>query len=164
MAYALQSMLKIRGMRQDRTQTELAHARVARNKAAQELDRRRDEHARYEAEKDERRDRVYAALMGRPVKMEELDMARTAVTRIDEEGILLEEAERKAVRALEERERETEGARLKFVEATREYTKIEEHRKIWLEESQREQERAADSEMEEFAGRRMGCDDDDTDA
>ena len=162
MSYARQSMLNIRGMRQDRAHKDLAHARSARNAAARELAEKQDDRRRYEKDKEERRDRVYAAVMGRPVKIEDLDQARTAVTRIDEEGLLLEEAERKAEDALAERERETEGARIRFVAATRDFTKIDEHRKSWMEEDSREQERIADSEMEEFAGRRTGGEDDDT--
>lgn len=162
MAYALQSMLKIRGMRQDRTQTELASARVARSKAEHELEEKKDERAKFEETKEERRDRVYDAVMGRPVTMDELDMARAAVTRIDEEGVLLEEAEKKADQVFNEKDQAAEHARVKFVAATKDLTKIEEHRKAWEEEDRKEQEMRADAEMEEFTGRKMVSDDDDS--
>ena len=162
MAYSLQSMLKIRGMRQERTQTELATARVVRAKAEKERDEKRDERAKFDETKEERRDRVYDAVIGRVVTMDDLDQARDAVTRIDEQGMLLVEAEKKAETVLEEKDQAAEHARVRFVAATKDLSKIEEHRKAWEEEDRKEQERRADAEMEEFTGRKMTADDDDT--
>ena len=162
MAYALQSMLKIRGMREDRAQTELAGARVARTRAEREHDERTSRLAAYDRTKEERRDRVYEAVMGRVVKREDLDRAREAVTRIDEEGLLLAEAEIKARDVLAKREAEAESARIRFVAASKNLAKIEEHRKAWEEEDRKMQEMLADAEMEEFSGRRMVGDDDDS--
>lgn len=162
MAYSLQSMLKIRGMRQERTQTELATARVVRAKAEKDRDEKRDERAKFDETKEERRDRVYDAVIGRVVTMDDLDQARDAVTRIDEQGMLLVEAEKKAETVLEEKDQAAEHARVRFVAATKDLSKIEEHRKAWEEEDRKEQERRADAEMEEFTGRKMTADDDDT--
>ena len=162
MAYALQSMLKIRGMREDRAQTELAGARVARNRAEREHDERASRLAEYDRTKDERRDRVYDAVMGRLVKREDLDRARDAVSRIDEEGMLLAEAEVKAKDVLAKRESEAESARIRFVAASKNLAKIEEHRRAWEEEDLKMQEMLADAEMDEFAGRRLVGDDDDS--
>ena len=162
MAYSLQSMLKIRGMRQERTQTELATARVVRAKAEKDRDEKRDERAKFDETKEERRDRVYDAVIGRVVTMDDLDQARDAVTRIDEQGMLLVEAEKKAETVLEEKDQAAEHARVRFFAATKDLSKIEEHRKAWEEEDRKEQERRADAEMEEFTGRKMTADDDDT--
>ena len=162
MAYQLQSLLKIRGMRQDRAQTELASARVARKQAEDELEARKAEHERYEETKEDRRDAAFNAVMGRVVTMEEIDSARAAVSRIDEEGLLLEEAEYKAADVFKRKDEAAEGARVRFVAATKDRSKIEEHRTAWEEEDRKQQERAADAEMEEFTGRKMISDDDDS--
>lgn len=154
MNYPLQSMLKIRVMREDRAGSALTAARRARKTAADELENRRRERARYLETKEERRDRLYDQVMGKPVSMDALDDVRTAVTRIDEEGVLLEQAEQKAEDVLKQKEREAETARVEFVGASRNRMKIDEHRNIWVEEVRLEEERAADAEMEEFTGKR----------
>ena len=154
MDYPLQSMLKIRVMREDRAGSALTSARRARKTAADELENRRRERARYLETKEERRDRLYDQVMGKPVSMDALDDVRTAVTRIDEEGVLLEQAEQKAEDVLKQKEREAESARVEFVGASRNRMKIDEHRNIWTEEVRLEEERAADAEMEEFTGKK----------
>lgn len=162
MPYALQSMLKIREMREDRAGTELTGARRARAVAEQERDAKRDKRREFEATKDERRDRVYAAVIGRVVSLDDLDDARAAVTRIDEEGMLLVEAENKAQQQLDVRDKEAEAAKVRYIAASRNKMKIEQHKAIWEEEDRREQERKSDSEMEEFTGRKMVGEDDDS--
>lgn len=163
MAYALQSMLKIRGLRENHAQAELVQAKAVQSKAESELQARADARVEYESEKEERRDRVFAAVIGRTVKMDDLDLARSAVTRIDEEGILLAEAERKARVTFEEKRNATERARDELVAATRNLEKIVQHRRIWEEEDRRSRERIADAEMDEFAEIRRRNDRDDID-
>lgn len=162
MAYALQSMLKIRAMREDRAGTELTGARRARTAAEQVRDEKAQAQAEFEATKDERRDRIYDAVMGRVVSMDDLDRARDAVTKIDEEGLLLAEAERQAEEALEKRAAEAEAAHVRYISAAKNKAKIDQHRLAWEAEDRRQQEMLADAEMDEFTGRKMIADDDDS--
>ena len=129
MAYALQSMLKIRGLREERAQAELVQAKAVLAQAERELQARADARVEYETGKEERRDKVYAAVIGRTVKMDDLDRARSAVTLIDEEGILLAEAERKARAVFTEKESAAEAARGVLAMATRNKEKIVQERK-----------------------------------
>lgn len=149
--YALQSMLNIRLMREDRAQADLIAAKAVRSEAERELGRRAEDRLAFERTKEERRDRVYDAVIGRTVKMDELDRVRTAVSRIDEEGVLLAEAERKAEIVFKEKDAAAESARVGLALATRNRTKIEQHRAVWEEEDRRMRERLADAEMDEFA-------------
>ena len=153
MDYPLQSMLRIRTMREDRAGSALTAARQARTLAEAELGRRREERARYLETSEERRDEVYLQVMGIPVTMDQLDCVRDAVAKIDEEGVVLQRAEQDAEDALEARTREADAARRTFVLASRNRMKIDEHRNIWTEEVRIEEERAADAEMEEFTGK-----------
>ncbi|MDO4366385.1 MAG: YscO family type III secretion system apparatus protein [bacterium] len=162
MGYALESMRKIRTMREERAGTELTGARRARAAAERERDEKAEARAQFEATKDVRRDRIYAAVMGRRVTRDVLDRAREAVTRIDEEGVLLAEAERAAQATLETRDREADAAKVRYAAAARNKAKIEQHRHVWEEEDRRLQELRADMELEEFTGRRLTSDDDDT--
>lgn len=155
MDYPLQSMLRIRVTREERAGADLTAARRARTAAERELEARRQDRAKYLETREARRDRIYEQVLGRPVSMERLDEVRAAVTQVDEEGVLLEQAERKAQDAVNERARAAESARVQFVAASRNRMKIDEHRNVWTEEVHLEEERAADAEMEEFAGRRQ---------
>lgn len=162
MSYALESMLKIRRSRLDKAASALTQARAERNAAAAVLREREDSLSAYNKTREERRDRIFGAILGRRVRLGDLDMARNAVSKIDEEGMLLEEARRKAIEELEKAAKNAETMRIKFVSATKDKTKVELHKESWLEEERRRQEIAEDYEMEEFSGRRVFADDDDS--
>ena len=163
MAYALQSMLKIREMREDRAQAELVGAKAVRAQAEQELLKCSDRRLQYDAEKEARRDRVYEAVIGRTVKMDDLDRARDAVTQIDEEGVLLMRAEHQAEDVFKQKDAAAEKARVLLAAATRNKEKITLHRQVWEEEDRRQREMLADAEMDEFAEIRRRGDNDDAD-
>ena len=154
MAYALESMLKIRSMREDRAQTELSLARAARARQERVVEEKRRARQEFESTKEERRDRLYDAIIGRTISQDDLDQVRAAVSEIDEEGLLLEEDENKAKAELKKKEDEAESARLGYVAAAKDRTKIVEHRHAWEEEERKAQEMAADKELEDFTGRK----------
>lgn len=155
MACALQSMLRIREMREERSGKELVAARHQRELAAGEVTKRTRELERYRETKEERRDEVFAAVMGRTVSLDELAQARAAVSRIDEEGSLLADGVTRAKADLAVKEEAAEAARGSYVIASRNHQKVVMHKAIWQEEERRAEEYAADAEMEEFTGRRM---------
>ena len=161
MAYALESMLRIRVMREDRAGKDLVAARHAREAAQTELDARKRKLHAYAQTKEVRRDRVFDTIIGRPVPRDEIDRVRTAISQIDEEGVLLTDGVRRAEADLETKEQETDKAHGRFVAAVKERAKVSQHRDIWLEEDRRMQELRADAEMEEFTGRKMTDDDSD---
>lgn len=162
MAYALKDMLKIRAMREDKAGTELTGARRARTAAETVRDEKAQALETFESTKETRRDRVYEAVMGRVVSMDTLDQARAAVTRIDEEGMLLVEAKRQAQEELAKRTEAAEAAHIRFVAASKKKAKIDQHRLAWEEEDRKQQEMLADAEMDEFTGRKVIADDDDS--
>ena len=154
MAYALQSMLKIRAMREDRAQTELSLARVARAKQERVVEEKHRVRMAFESTKEERRDKLYEAIIGRTVRQDKRDQVRSAVSDIDEESLLLQEDENSAREELKRRDGEVEAARQGYVLAVKNLTKIEEHRRAWAEEDCRMQELQADAELEDFTGRK----------
>ena len=78
MAYALESMLRIRVMREDRAGKDLVAARHAREVAQVELDARKRKLDAYAQTKEERRDKVFDTILGRPVPRDEIDRVRAA--------------------------------------------------------------------------------------
>lgn len=154
MAYALQSMLRIRTMREDRASAELSAARQAVRQAEQALQERKDELKQYQDTKEERRDRIYQAVMGHSITRDELDRVLEGVARIDEEGALKADNVNLAQAELKTKEGEAEVARAGFVKASKERMKISEHKAMWLAEEAKEQEHRQEVELEDFTGKK----------
>ena len=161
MAYALESMLRIRVMREDRAGKDLVAARHAREVALAELDARKRKLAAYDQTREERRDRVFETILLRPVSRDEIDRVRSAISQIDEEGVLLTDGVHRAEADVETKGQEAEKAHGRFIAAVKERAKVSQHREIWAEEERKMQEMRADAEMEEFTGRKMTDDDSD---
>ena len=161
MAYALESMLRIRVMREDRAGKDLVTARHAREMAQTELEARKRKLVDYDQTKEERRDKVFETIMMRPVPRDEIDRVRSAISQIDEEGVLLTDGVHRAEADLEAKAQEADKAHGRFIVAVKERAKVSQHKEIWAEEDRRMQELRADAEMEEFTGRKMTDDDSD---
>lgn len=159
MAYALQPLLKIRVMREDRASGELTAARRAVRDAEASVEARKSELAAYEQTKEERRDRIYATIIGRAVSRDQIDLAQEGVARIDEEGALRLDNVRQAEGELKKREEAAEAAKAVFIAASKNRTKIDEHRAIWVAEETKASEYRAEGELEDFTGRKQNLDD-----
>ena len=155
MAYILQPLLKIRLMREDRASSELTAARQAREAAEEVLEARRQDLARYEETREERRNRIYDAIIGQTVSRDRLDLAAEGVARIDEEGALKADNVKRAEADVRNRAEQESAARRAYNEATKERMKIDEHRLVWLEAEAAEQETRAEGELEDFVGRKL---------
>ena len=155
MGYILQPLLKIRLMREDRASGELTAARQKREAAEETLAARKKDLAAYEETREERRDRIYATIIGQTVSRDRLDIASEGVARIDEEGVLKADNVKRAESELQQKlDQEAEARRL-YNLATKERMKIDEHRSIWLAEEAAAQELRAEGELEDFVGRKL---------
>ena len=154
MAYLLQPLLRIRMMREDRASGELVAARRELAAAEEALEARRHDLAEYERTKEERRDRIYDAIIGRQVSREQIDLANEGVARIDEEGALKADNVARAEGERKKREAETEVARGNLALAMKNRTKIDEHKDVWKAAETAEEERRAEGELEDFVVRK----------
>ena len=154
MPYLLQPLLRIRTMREDRASGELVAAKQALAVAEETLAARRRELADYEATKEERRDRIYDTVMGRPVSREQLDLVNEGVARIDEEGVLKADNVTRADDERKAREADAQTARVNLTIATKNRMKIDEHKAVWLDEDAKAQEARAEGELEDFIVRK----------
>ncbi len=141
-------------MREDRASAELSAARHAVRQAARELEERKEDLRLFEETRDERRDRIYDAVMGHAISREELDRVLEGVARIDEEGALKADNVSMAEAELRKKEESAEEARANFVKTSKERMKITEHKAIWLAEEAMAQERKQESELEDFTGKK----------
>ena len=131
MPYALQPLLVIREMREDRARGELTAARRAVAEAEEALAARQRELAEYEETKEERRDRIYDTIIGREVTRDQIDLANEGVARIDEEGVLKADNVKRAEAERQTREAAAETARANLAVAMKNRMKIDEHRAVW---------------------------------
>lgn len=155
MAYALESLLTIRTRREDTARGELVSARLKMSQAQQELETRKAELQAYEATREDRRNRIYSAVIGRVVTQSDLELAREGVARIDEEGNLRQNNVRHAQDRLRERETEVETAREGFVLATKNRMKLDEHRRDWMKQASLLEEYRQEIELEDFTGKKV---------
>ena len=154
MGDALQPLLRIRTMREDRASGELVAAKRDLAAAEEALAARRRDLEDWEATKEERRDRIYAAVIGRTVSREQLDMASEGVSRIDEEGALKADNVKRAEQERKQREEAADAARRNLNLATKNRMKIDEHRAVWVREDALAQEARAEGELEDFTVRK----------
>jgi type III secretion protein O len=154
MGYLLQPLLRIRLMREDRAAGELTAARQSREAAEAVLAERRNDLAEYESTKEERRDRIYAAIIGQTVSRDKIDLAAEGVARIDEEGVLKADNVKRAEADVKERLSQESAARDRFTLATKERMKIDEHKAIWSRAEAAEEEHRAEGELEDFTVRK----------
>lgn len=153
--YTLQPLLRIRTMREDRATGELTTARRALAAAEEALAARQRDLAEWEDTKEERRDRIYDAIIGREVSRDQIDLANEGVARIDEEGVLKADNVKRAEGVVKEKSDAAEIARTNLMIATKNRMKIDEHRSIWLQAEAAEQERLAEGELEDFIVRKQ---------
>lgn len=155
MAYALQPLLRIRERREDRAGAELTAARNAVAEAERILAERKRDLEEFEAGRDARRDRIFATVMGRVVSMDDMELVREGVARIDEEGVLKADNVVQAQDVVKRKEALAAEAKAHFTQATKNRMKITEHREIWMREEQNEQEHRQESELEDFTGKKI---------
>ena len=141
-------------MREDRASGELLAAKRDLAVAEEALAARQRDLADYEATKEDRRDRIYAAIMGHAVSRDQLDLANEGVARIDEEGALKADNVKRAEAERRKREEAAEAARQNLNLATKNRMKIDEHRSVWLAEEALAQEARAEGELEDFTVRK----------
>ena len=141
-------------MREDRATGELVAAKRDLVVAEEALAARRRDLADYEATKEDRRDRIYAAIMGHAVSRDQLDLANEGVARIDEEGALKADNVKRAEAERKKRAAAAEAARQNLNLATKKRMKIDEHRAVWQAEEMQAQEARAEGELEDFTVRK----------
>ena len=141
-------------MREDRATGELTAARRALAEAEEVLAARQRDLAEYEDTKDERRDRIYDAIIGREVSRDQIDIANEGVARIDEEGVLKADNVKRAEGVVKEKADAAEVARANLNVDIKNRMKIDEHKAVWIAEEAKEQEARAEGELEDFIVRK----------
>jgi len=141
-------------MREDRAGKELVVAKRERDSAEARLNEHKQKLIDFQKEKDARRDRLYATVLHKIIKREQLDRLKEELAKLDEEEMLLAEAVKTAEKELADKTAAADKAHTRFVIESKNLMKIQSHKNAWVTEEAKEQERIQDSEMEEFTGKR----------
>ncbi|MEG2140848.1 MAG: YscO family type III secretion system apparatus protein [Bilophila sp.] len=148
--YPLEPLLRVRTFREKAAEQGVRTSEAVLAEAEKEKKRRQRALAEYHEWRTLEEDRRYASIMGQNLSLEELEnfkagFAALALTELEHEEAALaaEEQRQKAVTSVHE-------ARAKFAAARKDTAKIAAHRDIWQEEQQKEAEKTAETELEDF--------------
>ncbi|HLT01062.1 MAG TPA: YscO family type III secretion system apparatus protein [Geminicoccaceae bacterium] len=151
-------LLRVKGAREQTAMRQLHEARAAVARAQQQLDAKREEYQRYRAWRPQRERELYDEIQNQQVSLADLDELKAKVVQLrDREQALLDEvgALERALDAAGQAQREAHAA---WLAAQREVQKVEELLADWQARAQRQGERLAELELEEFTrpGRAAG--------
>ena len=154
-SYPLNTLLRVRVLREDNSMRALKAAEAARAEArtlAAEKEKTLDGYRVWRKEETERR---YLKIMLQNLSLDDLDKFHAGLRRLRDKEISLEEDLEKARAALREADSKVTEAQKNFLKAHRDTQKILGHQDIWLQEQAREDLRAEDLEMEDFSGKNI---------
>ncbi|CAM2005076.1 type III secretion system stalk subunit SctO [Acanthopleuribacter pedis] len=164
--YVLQDLLNIRNMREDEAQQGITVAKYKVEEAARAIQDKIKEKEEYVAWRLKREIELYDGIKGKKVKLRDLDDLKERIFMLRQRDLAFEKAIEDAKRAKVDAEKAVEVAIQKHKAAIKERQKIDEHKKIWLEEKLAEENDKQEKEAEDFTKRKDedNPDDDDDDA
>ena len=148
--YPLESLLSVRKYREDEAARTVKAAESEVKTAKDAVDARQSELQAFRLWRADEEKRRYAAVMGKPCTIKDIDDLKAGLAQLAAQEIVREEAVSKAEKAHLQAQTRLEGARLAAKNAQKETAKIMAHKDIWAEEDKRESERKEDLELEEF--------------
>lgn len=165
--YVLQDLLNIRNMREDEAHQAIQVAKYKVEEAIKLIEQKIKEKEDYVAWRLKREIELYDGIKGKKVKLQDLDDLKNRIFMLRQRDLAFEKAIEDAKQAKIEAEKKVEEAIQKHKAAVKERQKIEEHKKIWLDEKLAEENEKEEKEAEDFTKRKdedNPDDDDDDDA
>lgn len=161
--YVLQDLLNIRNMREDDAAQAVTVAKYKVEEAARNIETKIKEKEEYVAWRLNREIELYDGIKGKQVKLKDLDELKERVFMLRQRDLAFEKAIDDARRAKADAEQAVEAAIQKHKASIKERQKIEEHKKIWLDEKLAEENDKQEKEAEDFTKRKDEDADDDAD-
>lgn len=161
--YVLEDLLKVREFRQDAAAKEVTVAQYKLEEAEKLIHQKIKEKDEYLTWRKQREDQLYADIKGKNVSLRDLDDLKARIYMLRQRDLAFEKAIEDAKRAKQEAETKLEEAREAHKAAAKDRQKIEEHKKIWMEEAQLEEAEKEEKEMEDFQVKKKGFEDEDED-
>ena len=151
--YPLLALVSARKRREQEASTAVRHASLAVSRCREELQARQAKLAAYHEWRIKETDLRWKKCLGRNMQLKELDEFRASLGELEQGELACQSEVDDAAKALTEAEAALAQARIHLNEAERKLEKLEEHRRIWSREQQKEEERAAENEMDDFRRR-----------
>ena len=149
--YELQDLLRIRNMRKDRAQEDLLKARKQLQEAEKFLQEKKDKEAAFIEKKPEFIELIYKNMLQKvQFKKNYMDIVNLKLGKLDEHQMKLAIEVEKAQNKYEEAQQNVVTCQENLQRARVNLDKIEEHKKIWVEEQNALEELAQDKELEDF--------------
>ncbi|MBG0775373.1 MAG: YscO family type III secretion system apparatus protein [Desulfovibrionaceae bacterium] len=148
--YALKDLLRVRNFRETTAANEVAACRRRLEEAERAIAARTRELAEYHGWRVNREGELFDGITGRMVHLNDLDDLKQKIALLREREAEHEQRVLDAESERDKRQGEVATAQERHRTAARDKAKIEEHRKIWLEEERKAAEFAADKELEDF--------------
>ncbi|MGC8720802.1 MAG: type III secretion system stalk subunit SctO, partial [Thermodesulforhabdaceae bacterium] len=155
MHYALEDLLRIRRIREDRAEREVTSRRAAVDAATQFVARCQENLKAYRQWRLKEEDRLFNEIMERLVHLSDVEELRIQIADLRNEELVKEREVEEARKKLLEAQQRLQEARALHRKSVQARQKIEEHRKIWAVEAKRLEEQISDKEMEEFTSERL---------
>jgi len=153
MKYILEDLLRIRGWREEKAQREVTKKKLALDQALQLAAARRkslSDHVHWRLQTE---DRLYREIEGKSVQLRDLEDIKLKVALMREDEAAHEKALQESEGAATTAGKALEEARSLYRLAVKETRKVEEHKKVWLAEALKGEEREAEKELEDFVPR-----------
>ncbi|MGX8716368.1 MAG: type III secretion system stalk subunit SctO [bacterium] len=149
--YELQDLLRIRDMRKDRAQKELFKAKKKLQEAEQFLQEQKDKEAKFIEKKPFFIEQIYKNMLQKvQFKKNYMDIVNLKLGKLDEHQMKLAIEVEKAQNKYEEAQKDVVTCQENLQKARVNLDKIEEHKKIWVEEQNALEELNQDKELEDF--------------
>ncbi len=154
MEYSLQDLLRVRELRKDNAQLELVKAHEALKIAERVVEESKKALYEYQQWRPGEEKRLYDKIMQKQVTIEKVDDVKDAIKQLYEKETELaqkiQEAEKKVLEAIAFVETKQKA----LAQANKDVDKLLEHKKTEIKAYQKEEERVADSELDEFKPRK----------
>lgn len=149
--YELQDLLRIRDMRKDRAQKELFKAKKKLQEAEQFLQDQKDKEAEFIEKKPFFIEQIYKNMLQKvQFKKNYMDIVNLKLGKLDEHQMKLAIEVEKAQNKYEEAQKDVVTCQENLQKARVNLDKIEEHKKMWVEEQNALEELTQDKELEDF--------------
>jgi type III secretion protein O len=150
MKYILEDLLKIRRLREDEKQKDLKVKKNELEDAIRLLEDKKTELANYIKWRINRENELYNAVINTKVTLTELDDLKTAIFILKEKDLILQKNILDAEQMKKQAEENLNQARIAYNKAFKETKKIVEHKKMWLTEIKKAEEKFAENEIEDL--------------
>lgn len=155
MSYPLQDLLRVRILREDRAMEAILSAQRKVEESHRYLEDQKEALANFHQFRLTEEVRLYDTIIGKIVEQDFVDETMAQINELRHQEKLHEKRVEEAKENLKKAQDNLIQAKKNYQNAVKSRQKIEEHRVIWLEAFQKEQDFYAEKELEDLKGKRV---------